>query len=102
MSPRLSRDAGGDDLDNPSAHGPTAQVDLLQAQRIHESHDNSGLALNGIGKVSRTFAAAVSKQVWQVNAESRIGESMEPGISSLQRVQPRPWISTIAGPLAGP
>ena len=64
----------GDEHGNPSAHGPAAELDLLEAQRVHEAHDHGGLVAHRIGEIRGPLAAAVAEEIGNVDAETGLGE----------------------------
>ena len=64
----------GDQLRNPAAHRPAAQVHLLQPQRIEKSDHYMGLIAHRVGKVRGLFAAPIAGQIEQINAVTCLGE----------------------------
>src|SRR5579862_5029527 len=61
-------------LRDPSAHGPTTEVDLLQPDYIKESNYDLRLTRNRIGKVCGSFAAPIPWEIRHVDVIARFGK----------------------------
>jgi len=64
----------GDALDDPAAHGPAAQVDLLEAEGVEEADDGGGLIGDGVREAGGFLTAAVAGQVGHVDAVAGMDE----------------------------
>src|SRR5579863_3694785 len=60
----------GDKLYDPAAHRPSAQIHLLQSERIEESGDDGRFVLDRIGEILGLITLAITGQVGQINAEA--------------------------------
>ena len=60
----------GYSLDDPAAHGPAAQVGLLEPDCVEEIHHQICLIGDGVGRVDRFFGLAEAKKVRCVDAEA--------------------------------
>ena len=61
-------------LRNPPAHRPSAQVHLLEPQRIQKAHHDLGLVMHGIGEIGRLFTAPIADQIGRVDTETGLHE----------------------------